>query len=254
MNTFIILLVYTLLHVHLGILDYAVDILPVVTPAIAAAGCFTAGTKITLTNGKEIPIEKQAVGLKLLAQGGETTTITEEYVDNDLLPGQQLFGLNDDDPFASLNHPFWTTEGWKCLEPEGAVEENPNIDFKLLQVGDIVFRIAQTNPLLYEPVKVHKFTFMTVTEPSKIYGLHLDGPRSYHANGYVVAANYPVLTKKRVCEGMKKLNDDEKKRLKTGLTSVQSELTKVFGTWAESAFKDMELVNQDEINNECDRD
>ena len=220
--------------------------------ASKGGGCFTAGTKITLTNGKEIPIEKQAAGLKLLAQGGETTTITEEYVDNDLLPGQQLFGINDDDPFASLNHPFWTTEGWKCLEPEGAKEENPNIDFKLLQVGDIVFRIAQTNPLLYEPVKVCKFMFMTVTEPSKIYGLHLDGPRSYHANGYVVAANYPVLTKKRVRDGMKKLNDDEKKRLKTGLTSVQSELTKVLGTWAESAFKDMELVHQDERNNECD--
>ena len=210
------------------------------------ASCFVAGTKVTCTNGAELVIEKQAAGIKVLASGGETTTITEEYVEECLDAGKQLFGFNDDTPFAALHHPFWTADGWKCLDPEFAKEENPDIDFKLLQVGDVVFRIAQTNPkLLYEPVKIRRFSFTTLAEPIKVYGLHLDGPRSYHANGYIVAANYPVLTKKRVKDGLKKLNEGEKMRLRSAMTAAESELSKVLGSWAKSAFRDMELVSTD---------
>ena len=210
-------------------------------------GCFAAGTMVTRTDGSELAIEKQMVGIKVLAIGGETTTITDEYVETDLESGQQIFGINDDIPFASLHHPFWTTDGWKCLNPELAKEENPNTEFKLLQVGDIVFRISQMDPLLYKPVKIHKFNFTTLSEPIKIYGLHLDGPRSYHANGYIVAANYPVLTKKRVEEGMKKLSEEEKDRLKSAISSAQHELSKVLGSWAKSAFQDMGLVHKEDL-------
>ena len=205
---------------------------------------------MTRTDGSELAIEKQTAGIKVLAIGGETTTITDEYVENNLQTGQQLFGINDDTPFASLHHPFWTTEGWKCLHPDFAKGENPSTDFKLLQVGDIVFHISQIDPLLYKPVKIHKFTFATLSEPIKIYSLHLDGPRSYHANGYIVAANYPVLTKKRVEEGMKKLSEEEKDRLKSAMTSAQHELSKVLGSWAKSAFQDMALVRKEELSDD----
>lgn len=187
-------------------------------------------------------IEKQTSGLKILVHGGEIATITAEFVENTIPPGDQLFGINDDAPFASVNHPFWTTEGWKCLAVEAAKQENPDIEFKLLQVGDIVYKIAQTSPLLYEPIRISRFTFRTLSEPTKIYGLHLDGPRSYHANRYVVAANYPVLTKKRVQEGMKLLNAQETQKLASAITSARNELTKVLGSWASSAFEDMGLI------------
>ena len=195
-----------------------------------------------MSNGQELPIEKQSGGVKVLALGGETTTITDEFVDHNLDAGKQLVGFNEDAPFAALHHPFWTTEGWKCLDPETAKEENPDVDFKLLQVGDIIFRIAQTEPLLYQPVKIHKFTFLTFQEPTKIYGLHLTGPRSYHANGYAVMANYPVLTKRRVRGGMKKLSEEERESLQSALSSVKVELTKVLGSWANDAFDDMGLT------------
>ena len=201
-----------------------------------------AGTVVKMSNGQELPIEKQSGGIKVFALGGETTTITDEFVDHTLDAGKKLVGFNDDTPFAALHHPFWTTEGWKCLDPETAKEENPNVNFKLLQVGDIIFHIAQTEPLLYEPTKIHKFTFLTLQEPTKIYGLHLDGPHSYHANGYAVMANYPVLTKKRVREGMKKLSEEEKESLQSALSSVKVELTKVLGSWANDALYDIGLT------------
>ena len=206
-------------------------------------GCFIAGTVVKKSNGDEIPIEMQSDGTKVLALGGETTTITDEFVEHTLNVGQKLVGFNEDTPFAALHHPFWTTEGWKCLDPDTAKEENPDVNFKMLQVGDIIFRIAQTSPLLYKPVKIHNFNFVTLQRQTKIYGLHLDGPRSYHANGYAVMANYPVLTKKRIQKEMKKLSEEEKLRLQSALSSVKPELTEILGSWANDALDDMRLTN-----------
>jgi hypothetical protein len=198
---------------------------------------------VQLSDGQELTIEKQSEGIKILSLGGETATITDEFVVHTLDMGEKLVGFNGSAPFAALHHPFWTTEGWKCLDPETAKQENPDVNFKLLQVGDIIFRIAQTEPLRYEPIKIKQFVFTTLREPTKIYGLHLDGHRSYHANGYAVMANYPVLTKKRVRDGMKKLNAEEKKSLKSAVSSVKAELTKVLGSWAGDALDDMELTD-----------
>ena len=197
-----------------------------------------------LTNGTSLNIEKQTGGLKVLALGGETTTITEEFVDHILSAGLKIFGFNNDTPFAALHHPFWTTEGWKCLDPETAKEENPDVDFKLLQVGDTIFRIADTKPLVYEPIKIRQFTYHILQEPTKIYGLHLNGRASYHANGYAVMANYPVLTKKRIRSSVDDLAQEEKEKLRSAITSVKVELTKVLGSWAEEAFDDIGLTEK----------
>ncbi len=201
-----------------------------------------AGTKVMLSGGQEISIEKQSEGNKILALGGETATITGEFVELTLLEGQKVFGINNDKPFAALHHPFWTTEGWKCLDPETAKEENPDVDVKLLQVGDIVFCIAKTNPLQYEPTKITDFTFTMLQEPVKIYGLHLQGFHSYHANGYAVKENYPVLTKKRVKDAMKRPSVEEREHLSTTISSVKDEFTEVRGSWADDALTDMGLA------------
>ena len=212
----------------------------------AGGSCFSAGTRITIASGEEMTIEKQMFGQKLVSNAGDITTITNEYVENEIESGGQLFGINNDEPFATPNHPFWTTEGWKSLEPEAAREENPHISYGVLQIGDTVFRITQTYPLLYEPVTISQFTIITFSEPSKTYGLHLNGPQSYHANRYVVAANYPILTKKRVQDGKKKLSGGEKENLVSAIGSGGKEVMKVLGKWA-SAFLDEGLVDRKPI-------
>ena len=189
--------------------------------------CFSAGTMITLASGEEMAIENQRAGLKVISSAGEVTTMTNQLVEN---AGGEIFGINGEEPFATPNHPFWTTDGWKSLEPEAAKEENPDINYGVLQIGDTVFRIAQTDPLMYEPIKISQFTFTTISEPT--YGLHLNGPQSYHANGYAVAANYPILTKKRVQDGMKKLDEGEKDGLMSAIRSDKEEMMRVVGNWA----------------------
>ena len=166
-----------------------------------------AGTVVTMNSGQDLPIEKSGQ-IKLLALGGETTTISDEFVEHTLEASKKLVGLNDDRPQLA------TGGGYRL----------PHC------------------PLLYKPIKIHKFTFQTLQEPTKIYGLHLDGPHSYHANGYAVMANYPVLTKKRVQEGMNKLSEEEKGRLRSTLLSVKIELSKVLGSWANDALDDIGLT------------
>ena len=119
---------------------------------------------MTLASGEEMAIEKQTVGLNVLSNTGEVTTITNEYVENELEAGGQLFGINDDEPFATTNHPmaFWTTEGWKSLNLKAASEENPDVEYGILQIGDTVFRISQTDLLLYKPVTIWQLTGLSV--------------------------------------------------------------------------------------------
>ena len=81
---------------------------------------------------------------------------------------------------------------------------------------------------------------MTISGPT--YGLHLNGPQSYHANGYAVAANYPILTKKRVQDGMKKLDEGEKENLMSAIRSDKEEMMRVVGNWAH-AFLDEGLAD-----------
>ena len=106
---------------------------------LSTGSCFSSGTMITLASGEEMAIEKQRAGVKVISSGGEVTTMTNQLVEN---AGGEIFGINGKEPFATPNHPFWTTDGWKSLEPEAAKEENPDVNYGVLQIGDTVFRIA----------------------------------------------------------------------------------------------------------------
>ena len=206
--------------------------------------CFTKETQITLASGKQLPIEQVTAGTKILAHGGDISTVTEEDVQNHAPDGHYTFGINEDEPFFAPSHPFWTTDGWKCLFPAPATEENPHMDFKQLQIGDIVFRIVpNTDTLMYKPVRIRKISMKRVDCPFTFYGLHLDGVRSYHANGYVVAANYPVLTEKRIKESFQKLSEEEQLKVSDGLRSMVPELNKLFGGWLEQSLTKLGITS-----------
>ena len=167
--------------------------------------------------------------MKVLSHGGTISTCTNEDVANLMSEGETVYGFNEENAFFSAGHAFWTTEGWKAIAPDIAREENPDLLVGTLQVGDIIFQIAQFSPLLYEPKVIRSFTTKKLDVATMMYGLHLIGCKSYHANGYVVIMNYPVLTQKRFSEGIFKLNPEEKARLATALNTVVPELSKTLG-------------------------
>ena len=193
--------------------------------------CFVAGTKVTLSNGTTCDIKDIKADTKVMSFGGSFASRSHEEVINFVDKNQMCYGINEEPPFFTVGHAFWTTEGWKAVEPDVAREENPHIQFSHLQVGDIVFQIADTNPLLYKPVKIEKITSKAFDSPSLVYGLHLIDGRSYHANGFAVIMNYPLITEKRILEGFKKLTASEQDRLRSSLTEVLPELSKTLGNF-----------------------
>ena len=55
-------------------------------------GCFTKETEITLASGKQLPIEQVTAGTKILAHGGDISTVTDEEVQNHAPDGHYIFG------------------------------------------------------------------------------------------------------------------------------------------------------------------
>ena len=206
-----------------------------------STGCFAAGTAIAIPGGDKIPIEKKWGGLHIVSVGGGFTTITKDYKDKEAAVGT-LFGINDGEPFASPTIPFFTPEGWKVVDPEAAKLENPYITYQGLQVGDTVYRIGKMDPLLYEPVKIKRFTFTTLSTPTKVYGLHLDGVQTFHANGYMVSSNNPIATSSRIQEAFMNLSKEEREGVLMALESSRRDMSKVMGNWYSRLYEDLEQV------------
>ena len=191
--------------------------------SVSSAFCLGKLTAINLLEYLESVVKVYA-----LARSSLSHTCTNEDVANLMPEGETVYGLSEENVFFSAGHAFWTKEGWKAIAPDIAREET-DLLVGTLQVGDVIFQIAQFSPLLYEPKVIRSFTTKKLDVATMTYGLHLIGCKSYHANGYVVIMNYPVLTQKRFSEGISKLNPEEKARLATALNTVVPELSKTLG-------------------------
>lgn len=68
--------------------------------------------------------------------------------------------------------------------------ENPWLDVNQLAPGHIIYR-RRENGKGYDHVEIRNIPRKHV-DKVMVYGVHLrEGARSYHANGYLVAVNYP---------------------------------------------------------------
>jgi len=74
------------------------------------------------------------------------------------------------------------------------MKENPWADIGRLSVGNIVMRLNRETKQ-YEQVIVQSISSEAMPDIKQVYGIHLrEGRRSYHANGYLVAVNYPEVS------------------------------------------------------------
>lgn len=81
--------------------------------------------------------------------------------------------------------------GLKVVDPDSSKDENPWIDVGRLAPGHILYRLSPDGRA-YEHVAVETVEVEILEKESPMYGIHLrEGNRSYHANGYLVACNYP---------------------------------------------------------------
>ncbi len=198
--------------------------------------CFTGNTLILLEHGDSTPINQIRQKDRVVGEGGIIAIHSDEKVVQEFERDTIMYGFNDEKPFFTSGHPFLTKEGWKAIDVQLALEENPTLEVSELKSGDSILKVKLAYPLTYEEVKISDFSKDILPAGSKVYGLHLhDGPASYHANGYCVRMNYPIITVKRLTDGFAKLSSAEKRLLLNQLSPVMPLLTKAIGSFVASS-------------------
>ncbi|KPM39826.1 hypothetical protein AK830_g6732 [Neonectria ditissima] len=161
--------------------------------------CFVAGTKVATESGS-IAIEHITEGTHILTRADPKTygVASDEDV---VVPLQTtlLCGINGDKPFFTAGHVFHTTSGLKAVNPNAAKLENPWLEVGKLGPGHILYRLSSDGSG-YDHIEVKTINREQV-EGGHVYGVHLrEGHRSYHADGYLVAVNYPEITLKSIAK------------------------------------------------------
>jgi hypothetical protein len=103
---------------------------------VGESSCFAAGTMVTMAGGGERPIEELRVGDRVLGRDGAVNTVTG--IERPRLGGRFMYGFNGGRAFVTAEHPFWTAEGWKAIDPAATARENPRLRVGALDLGDRV--------------------------------------------------------------------------------------------------------------------
>lgn len=161
--------------------------------------CFVAGTQVATETGS-IAIERISEGTRILTGVGPNTygVASDEDV---VVPFQTalLCGINGSKPFFTAGHVFHTASGLKAVNPNAARLENPWLEVGRLGPGHILYRLSADGKG-YDQIEV-KTINRELVEGGHVYGVHLrEGHRRYHADGYLVAVNYPEITVKSIAK------------------------------------------------------
>ncbi|KAG9665760.1 hypothetical protein KCU99_g6468, partial [Aureobasidium melanogenum] len=175
----------------------------VIDSGFPGGSCFGPETIVeTVAGGR--PISTLGAGDRVLtAAPAKFGVLSHEVVAHDVSPvifgnkkiTMALYGFDDEQAFVSPGHVFFTLLGRKAFRPDMAREENPDIHVTQLQVGDILMKLKHDKSG-YDRVKIERI-HCAPARCGTVHGLHFPrggGGGSYHANGYLVAENYPDIT------------------------------------------------------------
>lgn len=165
------------------------------TPA-PQPSCFVPGTLIWTSSG-QVPIESLQENMTILTRGAESAgsmqqwgTASDEVVQQKA--PQTLYSFNGGAAFVTAGHVFFTTTGQRAISPALAKAENPWMDPGQLQIGHKLLHTEDGHT--YQLISIDSIDAHD-SNVEHVYGVHLRGGlRSYHANGFLVAMNYPEIT------------------------------------------------------------
>jgi intein/homing endonuclease len=151
-----------------------------------------------MSDGSERPIEQIRIGDRLLGPDGEVNRVME--LRRPRLGNRKLYALNGSRHFVTAGHPFMTSDGWKSLDPEATMRENPGLPVGQLEVGDLLVAVhrvpvpaAAGGVGVLEPA-VPQLISIPVTQiegreadpQTPLYNLHVEGRHVYFADGFLV--------------------------------------------------------------------
>ena len=102
-----------------------------------------------------------------------------------------LSNADDERPFFTAGHIFHTTTGPRAVDPRLAMMDNPwDLPGHLLEGHSIYQWSPETKQ--YATVQIKSITSEVREDVHEVWDVHFrGGQRSYHANGFLVAVNYP---------------------------------------------------------------
>lgn len=209
----------------------------------SCASCFITGTSVATFDKSNVvemkPIQLLTEGDVIVSANGSPSIVSDEIVSCTLPEGGDIYSFNDEEPFFTSSHMFWTNAGWKCLNPEMAKYENKFVNATELEIGDIVLKLSEQSTSemgigehIYEEVEVKRINVKVLSRTTSVYGVHVrEGVRSYHANGYLVAINYPELTSATVVNNIRsRLSLQERNILCHNAKKIRPSLEKAVGS------------------------
>ncbi|MFC4871913.1 hypothetical protein [Negadavirga shengliensis] len=140
--------------------------------------CFTAGTQVQMADRSVKAIEDVLIGDLLAGQEGTTNEVIA--FDHPLLGSRKLYAFNDGDYFVTAEHPFFTTDGWKAIDPESTVRENPSLRVGVLKEGNYLMLANGTTE------KITRIKCIEADPSTQLYNFILKENHTYYANSYLV--------------------------------------------------------------------
>ncbi|KAJ8313358.1 hypothetical protein KUTeg_009144 [Tegillarca granosa] len=219
-------------------------------------GCFLNRTLVLMKDGSQKEIESISENENIIGMDSVIGTVSSEKVSNFTQGQLVVFGFNNEEPFFTASHPFMTDQGWMALNPFEARKENNWLDVGQLKEGQYVKKIEEfdktTGSIRYQRIKIESIQSKTYPAGTPIYGLHLrEGPRSYHANGYLVHLNYPEITSDRIKKGISNLSILELEKFVTTIKSFGPCIEKILGPGAAAVletFSENHSIFQTEVD------
>jgi hypothetical protein len=149
--------------------------------------CFVKGTKITLSDGRSLPIEEVRPSDRILSYNIEKRAVEEDIVQKtDSVYHNNLIKIYFEDSTINENtedHPYYVKDkGWCSFKPSEAFKKY-KIQTKQLQPGDVCFKILN-NKLVEAKIK----DITLIMDKVITYNIsRLERNKNYFANGILVS-------------------------------------------------------------------
>lgn len=210
------------------------------------SGCVSGTAMIRMADGGQKEIRQIREGDAVLNERMEVSLCSDEKICNPYISA--FYGINEYEPFLSLEHAVLTKRGWCCMDPDSANRINPFYEVKKLAVGDIVIQLVEREDgtLQKREVSVEDIRICYAKEGESFtgYDLHFrEGYHSYYANDFLCLLNYPEITASRLGKAFRKMSREEQKTLQEILACNRVLFQKMFGGYAVDFF--LEEVEKD---------
>jgi len=154
------------------------------------SSCFIAGTMVKMADGTDMKIEDVVPGDLVKGKDGNNKV---RSLDPTTLGNRKLYAFNGSNNFfVTAEHPFWTTDGWKAINPEATKEESVDLYNELTGSLEVGHEIQTLNGI----VRIKSIESKEINKPDlPLYNFHVENDHSYFADGYCVHNKKIICTK-----------------------------------------------------------